>query len=75
MVPWRTFNIHGTISNTQKVIYSGNRFFKLWKCFLHLKKVILRTAHQKEPKMDLLWLWKPPFGTFIFKSVGLKFQH
>ncbi len=54
----------------KNVIYSGNRFFKLWKFFLHLKNGL-----QKEPKMDLLWLWKPPFGTFIFKSVGLKFQH
>jgi len=55
MVPFRTFNIHGTISIVQKVLYCGKRFiFKLLKMFLSVRKTRL---FEKLFTERLLWFF------------------
>jgi len=58
MVPFRTFNIHGTISIVQKVLYCGKRFiFKLLKMFLSVRKTRLFEKLFTERLFWVIWFF------------------
>ncbi len=74
LIPWRTFNIHGNFPLHKRCfIMKKNSFIRLLKCSSKKTMVLLRTVQ------ILFWgtqdgssmAAKPPYGTFILKSVGL----
>jgi len=68
MVPWRTFNIKG------KYFFQMFFFFFSTQQQKRFKILWALWGTQNDYSICMASLWKPYFGSFIFKSVGFRFE-